>query len=174
MEAEWLVIPSLLILLALGFLAYAYNLLIKNSHKWIKVSFILFLVAPHTLFSGYTGYMATLIIAEPYFTTHVTSTIELRLNLDKLSRPVFFFSEYHKKNGVDWDPYRKHILKYPESIFELSEKKQNVTGTIVIEYSYKKATRFWLTHIGKFPVETNRIDGSFIPPRLATIDGVKK
>ncbi len=170
MEAGWLVIPSLLILLALGFLAYAYYLLAKNSQKWIKVGFILFLIVPHTLFAGYTGYIATRIIAAPYFTTHVTRKIELRLSLDDIKRPVFFFSEYRIKNGFDYDPYRKHILNYPKSIFKLAENKQHIIGTMVIEYSYQNATRFWLTHIGEFPVKTNRISGSFIPPRLATIE----
>lgn len=173
MEAGWLIIPSLLILLALGFLASAYYLLARNSQKWIKVGFILFLIVPHTLFAGYVGYVATRIIAAPYFTTHVTKTIQLRLGLDELNRPVFFFSEYRIKNGFDYDPYRKHILKYPKSIIKLSEKKQSVSGIMVIEYSYKKAARFWLTHIGESPVETNRIDGSFIPPNLATLDGTK-
>ena len=173
MEAGWLVIPSLLILLALGFLASAYYLLTKNSQKWIKVGFILFLIVPHTLFAVYTGYIATRIIAAPYFTTHVTRKIELRLSLDEIKRPVFFFSEYRIKNGFDYDPHQKHILKYPESIFKLAEKKQNIIGTMVIEYSYQKATRFWLTHIGEFPVETNRISGSFIPHRLATIEDGK-
>jgi hypothetical protein len=169
MEARWLVIPSLLILLALGFLALAYYLLVRNSKKWIKIGFIAFLIAPHTLFGGYTGYIATRILAAPYFTTHVTKTIELRLDLDELNRPVFFFSEYHIKNGFNYDPYRKYILKYPESIFKLSEQKQRLNGTMVIAYTYKKAARFWLTHIGGYPVKTNRIDGSFIPPRLAVI-----
>jgi len=149
MEAEWLVIPSLLILLALGFLAAAYYLLIKNSKKWIKASFILFLIVPHTLFAGYTGYIAIRIIATPFFTTHVTKKIELRLSLDVIKRPVFFFSEYRIKNGIDYDPHRKHILEYPESIFKLAENKQNIIGTMIIEYTYKKASRFWLTHLGK-------------------------
>ena len=124
---------------------------------------------PHTLFGGYAGYIATWMLAAPYFTTQVTKMIELRLDLDVLNRPVFFFSKYHEKNGFHYDPFRKHILEYPESIYNLSKQKYRLKGKMVIEYRYKKAASFWLTHIGGYPVRTNRIDGSFIPPRLAVI-----
>ena len=165
-EAKWLLLPTLLVFLALVFLVASYYLLIIKSRKWVKVSFLLVLMSPTILLAGYTGFVSASIIAAPYFTTTVTKQIKLRLGLDDLKRPVFYFVDYHIKDGVDYDPYRKYLLEYPDEVFKLSETKQQVTGTIVIEYSYKKASRFWLTYIGENKVETNRIDGSFIPPQL--------
>jgi len=172
-ELEWLLIPSLIILLALGFLSAAYYLLVKNSRRLVKGGFILLLIMPHTLLAGYAVYIATLIIAEPYFTTIVTKPIDLHLSLDEMNRPIFFFSEYHIKDGFDYDPYPKYILEYPEAILKLSNNEQNVTGVIAVEYSYKKVKRFWLTHIAELPVETNQIDGSLIPPSIEMVEGMR-
>ena len=85
----------------------------------------------------------------------------------------YFFSDYHIKDGFDYDPFRKYLLEYPKEIFELSEIEQQVMGTIIIEYSYKKAERFWLRHIGEAEVLTNRIHGSFVPPQLEMLESVK-
>ena len=172
MEAEWLLLPAVLVLLALGFLITAYCLQTKNSRKWIKVCYFLLLILPQSVLASYGGYVAAMILAKPYFTSLVTTPIQLRLDLDGWNRPVFFFSEYQIKDGLDHDPYSKYLLEYPKAVFELSENGQNVNATIVIEYSYGEADRFWLTHIELFPVTTNRIHGGFIPPHLSTIEGV--
>lgn len=168
-EAKWLLLPALLAFLALLVLAASYYLLIIKCRKWIKISFLLALMTPTVLLAAYAGYVSASIIAAPYFTTTRTKQIKLRLGLDDLHRSVFYFIDYHIKDGFDYDPYRKYLLEYPEEVFRLAKTKQQVTGTIVIEYSYRSATRFWLTHIGENAVVTNRIHGSFIPPQLETL-----
>ena len=165
-----LVLPLLLFILALAILFVAYFLLIRNSRRWVKVIFVLLLVAPHSVFAAYSAYIASLITAAPYFTTQTEKPIKLRLDLDSLKRPVFFFSEYNREHGLGYDPYRKHILKYPQAIFDLSEKGETVSGVIVIEYVYGRAARFWLARIETFPVETNRLSGTFLPEILSSIE----
>jgi hypothetical protein len=173
MEANRLLIPALLAFLAFVFLVAAYYLLIKQCRKWVKLTFLLALMTPTVFLVGYAGYVSATIIAAPFFTTTVTTQIKLRLGLDDLNRPVFYFSDFHIRDGFDYDPYRKYLLEYPEEVFELSETERQVTGTIVIEYSYRRAARFWLTHIEQQPVVTNRIHGSFVPPQLETLESKK-
>ena len=173
MEAEWLFLPTLLALLSLVFLAAAYYLLMLKCRKWAKLFFLFALMVPTMALAGYAGYVSASVIAAPYFTTTVTTQIKLRLDLDNLNRPVFFFSDFHIKDGFDYDPYRKYLLEYPEEVFGLSQTGQEVVGTIVIEYSYQRASRFWLTYIGDNEVMTNRINGSFMPSRLARLEDMR-
>ena len=174
MKATWLLLPSFFAVLALVFLAAAYYLLITKCRKWVKVTFLLALMIPATLWAGYAGYLSASIISAPYFSTTVTKQVKLRLGLDAFNRPVFFFSDFHIKDGFDYDPYEKYLLEYPEEVYQLSGTEQQVTGTIVIEYSYKRATQFWLTHIGKVAVVTNRIHASFLPPQWERLVNKKR
>jgi hypothetical protein len=173
MEAKWLHLPAFLAFLSLAFLAAAYYLLMLKCRKWVKAGFLLVLVAPTVALAGYAGYVSASIIAAPYFTTTVTTQIKLRLGLDGSNRPVFFFSDFHIKDGFDYDPYRKNLLDYPQEVFDLSRTGQEVVGTIVIEYSYDRAARFWLTHIEDKEVGTNRIHAGFLPPKLETLESTR-
>lgn len=170
MQAEWLSLPWFLVVLALALLVLAYRLITSNSGKALKRGFILFLIAPYTVFVAYNSYLVLLVAAAPFFTEHKSKKIELRLALDEQNRPVFFFKKFHIKNGFDYDPYRKYITKYPEPILKLSETEQTVNGTMIVEYTYNRATAFWLTYIEGMPVQTNRIDGSQISHELKLIE----
>ncbi len=172
-ETEQIILPLLAAFLALIFLVLGYYLLIKKSRKWIKISFLVGLIAPTTVLLGHSIYVCSRAIAAPHSKTTITKQINLRLSVDALNRPVFFFSDYQIKNGFSYDPYEKHILKYPEEVLNLSKTGKQVTGTIVIEYTYNKATRFWLTHLGENTVVTNKIDGSFIPPQFKSLENTK-